>query len=104
MAAGIVLAFLAPLLLDLADLFAPWGTWILLPAVSLVDLKQLLLNSEVRTIARQFALYGQFPIEAVFIKSVLKGRVSFSAVAGQLALLHSLAVVFLWLLSSSAAR
>jgi hypothetical protein len=101
LAAGILLACLAPLLRDLAGLFAPWGTWILLPAVSLVDCKQLLLSSELRAIARQFALYAQFPIEAVIIKSGLKGRVSLGAVVAQLALAHILAAVFLWLLSRS---
>ena len=104
LAAGLVLACLAPWIRDLADLFAPWGRWILLPAVSLVDCKQLPLGSGARSIAGQFALYAQFPIEAVVIRSVLKERVNVRAVAGQLVLFHALAVVFLWLLSRSAAH
>ena len=104
LAAALVLACFAPWIRDLADLLAPWGTWILLPAVALVYCKQLLLGSEVRAIAGQFALYAQFPIEALVIKSVLKGRVNLGAVAGQLALFHTLAAVFLWLLSRSAAH
>jgi len=53
--------------------------------------------------ASQFFLYGQFPIEAIVIKRVLKGRVSFGAVISQLALFHFLAAGFLWLLSRYAA-
>ncbi len=101
LAAGLVLACFAPWLRDLAALFDPWGTWIFLPAVSLVNCKQLLLGSDVRAAAGQLALYGQFPIEAVFIKSILKGRVNLRAVIGQLALLHFLAAVFLWLVARS---
>ena len=102
LAAGLVLAFLAPWLQDLASLVAPLGGWILLPAVSLVNDQQLHLNAAIRVVASQFALYGQFPIEAAVIQSVLKGRVSLGAVLGQLALFHFLAAGFLWLLSRCA--
>jgi hypothetical protein len=104
LAAGLILACFAPWLRDLAGLFAPWGTWILLPAISVVESPQLALSSEVRAIAGQFALYGQFPIEAVIIGSILKGRVKLRAVLGQLALFHTLAAVLLWLLSRTPAR
>jgi len=102
LAAGLVLACFAPWLRDLAALFNPWGTWILLPAASLVNCKELPIDSGIRSIAAQFALYGQFPIEAVMIKSVLRGRVNLGAVISQVALFHFLAAVFLWLIERSA--
>jgi hypothetical protein len=101
LAAGLVLACFAPWLRDLAGWFDPWGTWILLPAVSVVSSKQLSLGPEAKAFAWQFALYAQFPIEGVIIKSVLKGQVNWVAVVTQLAAFHILAAFFLWLLSRS---
>jgi hypothetical protein len=102
LAVGLVLACLAPALRDLAASFGPWGMRILLPAVSLVNCLQQ-TGSRVMVFAGQIALYGQFPLEAVIIKAILRGRVSPGSVAGQLALFHFLGVVLLWLLGSSAA-
>jgi hypothetical protein len=103
LAAGLVLACLAPWIWDLAATFGLWGERILLPAVALVNCQSQSLRSGVAAIAAQIALYGQFPLEAMVIKLTLRGRVSPGAVGGQLALFHSLAVLLLWLVGNSGA-
>jgi hypothetical protein len=101
---GLVLACFTPLLRDLAAIFDPWGAWILLPLASLLNCQQLHLAPGIRTMAEPWALYGQFPLEAIVIRFALKGRVSLGAVITQGVISHFLAAVFLWLLDASGAR
>ena len=48
-----------------------------------------------------FMLYAQFPLEGLFVRMILKRRVTVPGVCGQVSGFHILALLQLWLLSGA---
>lgn len=99
--AGLVLACFAPLLRDLVVPFDPWGMRILFPFVVLAGRHEINFGGVVSEYLPKVMLYAQFPLEGILAKSILRGRVSFSAVTMQVLFYHFLGAVQLWLISGS---
>jgi hypothetical protein len=94
---GLILAFFAPVLSEVVGVFKPWGMWLVFPFVSLAMRPELHFSGRLGEIVPQAVLFLQFPMEAYFAKKFLRGRVTFSGVAGQIFLYHFLGVAQLFL-------
>jgi hypothetical protein len=95
---GMGLACIAPLLRDLLTPFDSWGMRILFPFVLLSARPEMQWGETVTRMLPETVLYLQFPLEGMLAKMALRGRVTVSGIAGQLCLIHFLAVVGLWLI------
>jgi hypothetical protein len=94
---GILLALIAPMLSDIVSVFKPWGMWLVFPFVELCARPELHFGSDFQRMAPQIMLFLQFPLEGLMAKKFLKGRVTLSAVAGQILIYHVLGATQLWL-------
>ncbi len=101
LAAGLVLACFAPILRDIASAYDPWGMRILFPFVVLAGHKEVNFGGMMADYLPKIMLYAQFPLEGLLAKTILRGRVTFTAVAIQVMFYHFLAAAQLWLISGA---
>lgn len=99
---GIYLAGFAPEWHAMAVDAGVWAVRIAFPFALLVTHREIGLDSRLVTILPQAALYLQFPLEGLLAKLALDRGKSLRAVIAQLAIVHAVATVALWLLSFGA--
>ena len=92
-AVGLLLALVAPALSDFLTVLKPWGMWLVFPFVELLKRPELQMGEWFKQTAPQFMLYAQFPLEGLFAKKFLRGRVTVRGVALQVAFYHFLGAV-----------
>lgn len=99
LAAGLILAFVAPYLYsDL--LWAPhWVMWVVFPFVVLTGRRDLGLNGQLTTILPQVILIIQFPIEGILAYLSLSRRASVAVALGPALFLHAAGWFVLTMLS-----
>jgi hypothetical protein len=100
-ALGVVLSFYAPLLRDLAAGYASWAETLLFPLSAVAGLHGLNLTSGTAQALAQFLLFAQFPLDGLLAHKILKHRPTVMSVCGHVACLHSLAVLYIALVSGS---
>jgi hypothetical protein len=98
-AVGLLLGACAPALQQLIADNAPWAMPIVFPFVVLAGRPEMPFSGAVAQALPVFALYAQFPLEGLFVRRILRHRVTVSSVCGQVSVYHMLAFAQLWLVS-----
>jgi hypothetical protein len=100
-AVGVLLAAYAPLLRDLAAGYASWVATLLFPLAALAGQHVTNLTSGTGQALAQFLLFAQFPLDGWLARRFLKHRPTVMSVCGQVACLHTLAVLYLGFVTGS---
>ena len=100
-AVGVVMAFYAPMLQDLAARFAPWATTLLFPLSALAADRGMHFTWATAQAVSQFMLFAQFPLDGVLARLVLKPRPTLFSVCGQVICMHAIPLLFLALVNGS---
>lgn len=103
-AAGALLAVVAPQLHALMARFEPWGMWLVFPFAVLAGRPELHVSERFVRSLPLIVLYLQFPLEGLAARLVLQRRITAPAVAGQVMYFHYLAGLQLLMLSGAVAR
>lgn len=103
-AAGILLACVAPQLRDQLALFHPWGMRLVFPLVVVAGRPEASMGDTMARILPQVLLYAQFPLEGLLVRIVLRSHVTLSAVTGRLCFYHFLGATHLLLLTGVLAQ
>jgi hypothetical protein len=100
-AVGVLLSAYAPLLRDLAAGYASWDATLLFPLSAVAGQQGLNLTSGTAQSLAQFFLFAQFPLDGLLARMILKHRPTMMSVCGHVAGLHTLAVLYIALVSGS---
>lgn len=103
-AAGALLALVAPQLHALMARFEPWGMWLVFPFAVLAGRPELHVPVRFVQSLPLIVLYLQFPLEGLAARVILQRRITAPAVAGQIMYFHYLAGLQLLMLSGAVAR
>jgi hypothetical protein len=100
-ALGVLLGAYGPLLHDIAASYAPWAATLLFPFSAAAAQRELHLSLTIAQTLSQVMLYAQFPLDGLLARMVLKHRPTVLSVCGQVAGLHTLAVLYIVLVTGS---
>lgn len=95
---GILLGLLAPAIALVAQLLGPWAMSLVFPFVELANRPEIQVDP-ITHLLPHILLFAQFPIEGLVAWTILKRRTRLRAVAWQVALVHLLGILDLWMLS-----
>lgn len=98
--AGVLAGCAAPLLEKAAVALAPWGMMLMFPFVLLAQRPEMQAGGPMHLLPAAM-LYGQFPLEGVLARALLRGRPRVAPVAGHALLVHLLGVAELLLLNGA---
>jgi hypothetical protein len=98
--AGLMAGCAAPLLERAAQFFAPWGMTLVFPLVVLAQRPELQAGGPMHLLPAAM-LYGQFPLEGLLARAMLRRQTRALPVAGQALLLHLLGVAEVLLLNGA---
>ncbi len=101
---GLVLAVIAPKLLDVLDGFDPWIKRAVFPYVLLVRRPEFGLNWELGGYLPRLVLLAQFPLEGLLTMFNLRRRFPLWVAIGQLIVIHLVGVFVLFLLIQAEGR
>jgi hypothetical protein len=102
-ALGMGLGFLAPQLRDLLVPAAPWGMRLVFPFVLIAGRPEIGLSDELTAMLPQAMLFAQFPLEGLAVKFMLRRGTTVHGAYVQLAYIHLLCTLVLWLVSRAGA-
>jgi hypothetical protein len=100
-ALGALLGAYAPLLRDLIAGHAPWAATLLFPLSVVAQQREIHLSLTMAQAISQVMLYAQFPLDGLLARKILKHRPNVMSVCGQVACLHTLAVLYIALVTGS---
>jgi hypothetical protein len=100
-AVGLLLGACAPELRTLVAGYAHWALTAIFPFVALAGRPEIPLSGNVARALPLFVLYVQFPLEGLFVRMILKRRVTVHNVCRYVSCLHILALAQLWLVSGA---
>jgi hypothetical protein len=100
-ALGILMGAYAPLLRDLAASYSPWAATVLFPLSTVMQQHGFNFSSITVQTLSQVLLFAQFPLDGLLACMILKHRPTMMGVCGQVAGLHTLAVLYVALVSGS---
>ena len=100
-ALGVLLGAYAPLLRDLAAGYAPWVATLLFPLSAAAEQRELHFSLSMAQTLSQVMLFAQFPLDGMLARMVLKHRPTVMSVCGQVACLHTLALLYIALVTGS---
>jgi hypothetical protein len=101
-AVGVALACAAPQLRDLLTPYQPWGMQAIFPFVLFVGRHELGLSDELTRTLPQLMLLLQFPLEGLLTRFNLSKGVPLGKALGQIAFLHAVCFLVLWLVGGAA--
>jgi hypothetical protein len=102
--AGVLLAFFAPPLRNLALQWEPWGMRLLFPYVLLAGRQEVGLSDELARTLPQLMLYLQFPLEGLLTRMTFSRGIGLAGALGQLLFLHAIGALVLFLISGATAQ
>jgi hypothetical protein len=100
-ALGVLLGAYGPLLHDIAASYAPWAATLLFPFSAVAEQRGLNFSWTMAQTLSQLMLYAQFPLDGLLARMILKHRPTVMSVCGQVACLHTLAVLYIALVAGS---
>jgi hypothetical protein len=96
---GILISLIAPQIHDFLLPNESLGMSLVFPFVVLAGRPEIYMGDKMAALLPTIMLYLQFPMEAFFARTMLKGKVTVTAVLAQVLLYHLMAVTLIWLLN-----
>ena len=101
---GCIMAAMAP---EVKEFFAPFNPWVMrviFPLVAIGARPEIKLASSISGFLPMLLLVGQFPLEGLLARALVRGRTAFWPVMVQIAFIHALGIAFVVLIYGGLTR